>query len=633
MQTRRWLWMERLLLGGGLVLLLVALAVLGLNSSRLPTRWAEEALARALPGVGVELGSVRLTGLRALEATALRVDLDGDGRPDVRADRVTLGFDLLRGLAAKDLLGAVERVTIWGVHARVEWPQAASPAPSPGRTGGLPSGPDRPSDPAAGLLARLPAGLLVQIREADLTLADGQGELVRLAGEATLTREDEADGRLAGSLVLVDQGGSRLAVELGIPVEAGAWSGTFQLAADLGAPWVSQVLARVEGWPRGIALTGPVTVAGTLSGSGPWPQVELAAEGGPVTIATPWATYPMEQLEARARWAGGPLILEALKLRDGPAALVADGQLDPKGLQLAVRGERLPLARYLPVLEGYVDGEGALEGHVDGPWGALRLDGVVTAPVAAVMGGEVDALEAEVAWDQGRLQIARAEVQAGPGRLTASGWWQPGEGGGQLAADVTSQGFPLQLLAPFRALGLAGRVDGQVRLEGPVGDPALTAQLASARLVAGPATFEEVAGTFGGTWSQVRIEALAGRRVGGGQYQVSGWVGPQVGDGGSPGAGLDVELYVVDESLPEMAALLGYQFPSYLLAGRFDGRARLEGSLAAPAGSARLELKDSPLLGEELVTQLDLRFGDGAVRVERVRRHPLRTGLDSWVPS
>ncbi len=206
MQTRRWLWMERLLLGGGLVLLLVALAVLGLNSSRLPTRWAEEALARALPGVGVELGSVRLTGLRALEATALRVDLDGDGRPDVRADRVTLGFDLLRGLAGKDLLGAVERVTIWGVHARVEWPQAASPAPSPGRTGGLPSGPDRPSDPAAGLLARLPAGLLVQIREADLTLADGQGELVRLAGEATLTREDEADGRLAGSLVLVDQG-------------------------------------------------------------------------------------------------------------------------------------------------------------------------------------------------------------------------------------------------------------------------------------------------------------------------------------------------------------------------------------------------------------------------------------------
>src|SRR5690606_37209266 len=136
------------------------------------------------------------------------------------------------------------------------------------------------------------------------------------------------------------------------------------------------------------------------------------------------------------------------------------------------------------------------------------------------------------------------------------------------------------------------------------------------RLVAGPATFEEVAGTFGGTWSQVRIEALAGRRVGGGQYQVSGWVGHQVGDGGSPGAGLDVELYVVDESQPEMAALLGYQFPSYL-----------------PAGRARLELKDSPLLGEELVTQLDLRFGDGAVRVERVRRHPLRTGLDSWVPS
>src|SRR5690606_8093265 len=149
-------------------------------------------------------------------------------------------------------------------------------------------------------------------------------------------------------------------------------------------------------------------------------------------------------------------------------------------------GERLPLARYLPVLEGYVDGEGALEGRVDGPWGALRLDGVVTAPVAAAMGGEADALEAEVAWDQGRLESARGEVQAGPARLAAAGWWPPGEGGGRLAADVPSGGFPPPLLTPFRAWGLAGRVDGQVRVEGPVGAPALTAQLASARLVAGP---------------------------------------------------------------------------------------------------------------------------------------------------
>lgn len=636
MQTRRWLWIERLLFGGGLFLLLLAVAVLGLNSSNLPTRWAEEALARALPGVSVELGSVRLTGTSSLEATALRLDLEGDGRPDLRSDRVTIGFNLFRWLTGGDPLGAVHTVNIRGVHARLELPKPVAQGPGPRGAEGIPvTARIEPANPASALLARLPAGLHFQVSELDLTLADGQGEIARMAGEAELVRKEAAhQSAIAGSLVLVEEGGARLEAELEVPVNADAtWTGELQLTGDLSAPWLGQLMGRLAGWPGDLVLSGPVAIDGTITGKGLAPEVDLTARGGPVVLSTTWADYRFDQLTAQARWAEDQLTVQELELVDGSATVAAEGWVSASGVHLAVRGERLPLATYVPFLEGYLGGEAALEGQVRGEWGGVQLEGRVIAPEATLMGGEVDQVEADLAWSGGRLHLSRAEVAAGSGRISGSGWWRPGEDGGELAADVASEDFALQLLAPARALGLAGRVDGEVHLAGPLSDPALTGRLETARLVAGPATFEEVAGTFGGTWGRVQVEQLTGRRVAGGSYQVTGWLGPEVSGAPAGGAGLDVELYVVDESLPEIAGLLGYDFPSYLLSGRFDGRAQLGGSLAAPTGSARLELKDSPLLGEELVTQLDLRFGDGAVRVERLRRHPLRTGLDSWVPS
>ena len=637
MQTRRWLWIERLLFGGGLLLLLLAVAVLGLNSSSLPTRWAEEALARALPGVSVNLGSVRLVGLGSLEATAVRLDLEDDGRPEVRSDRVIIDFHLFRWLGGGDPVKAVHTVTVRGVDARLELPaftatgpaarDASDPIPTTGRV-------QRRSQ-AGTLLARLPAGLHLRLSELHVTLADEQGEIARVTGEAELTRQETAgQSVLAGSLVLVEETGAQLEMDLQVPVDSGAaWTGKLRLAGDLSAPWLGQLLGRLAGWPEGLALAGPVVIDGTVTGRGLAPEVTLTARGGPVTVSTGWAEYPFDRLTGQGRWVDDQLAVEELELVNGATTVTVEGSITPSGLDLAFRGERLPLARYAPFLAGYLDGEAGADGQIRGPWGSLRVEGRVTAPGATVMGGQVDQVTAELAWSEGRLEFSQAEIAAGDGRIAGSGWWRPGEDGGRIQGDIMSDGFALQRLAPARALGLAGAVHGRVHLEGPLSDPALDGRIEAARLAAGPAAFEEVAGTFGGTWGRIEIQQLSGRRLDGGSYQVTGWVGPRVSGAPAGGAGLDVELYVVDESLPELAGLLGYRFPSYLLAGRFDGRAHLGGALAAPTGSARLELKDSPLLGEELVTQLDLRFGDGAVQVERLRRHPLRTGLDSWVPS
>lgn len=636
-QTRRWLWIERLLFGGGLVLLLLAVAVLGLNSSSLPTRWAEAAMARALPGVSVSLASVRLVGIGSLEATAVRLDLEGDGRPEVRSDRVIIDFNLFRWLRGGDPVGAVQTVTVRGVDARLQLPApAASRSPAREASGPAPTAAQAGrQSPAGALLARLPAGLHFRLSDLHLTLADEQGEIARVAGEAELTRQ-ETPGQsiLAGSLVLVEELGAQLELDLQVPVDSSAaWTGNLRLAGDLSAPWIGEFLSRLAGWPQDLALAGPVVIEGTVTGRGLAPAVAFTARGGPVALSTGWAEYRFERLTGRARWAGERLAVEALELVDGATTVTAEGVITAAGMDLAFRGERVPLGSYAPFLAGHLDGQAEADGRIEGEWGALRVAGRLVAPGATVMGGQVDRLTATLAWAGGRLELSEAEIRAGDGRIAGSGWWRPDEDGGFLQGDITSEGFALQRLASARALGLAGSVDGRVHLEGPLSDPALKGRIEAARLAAGPAVFENVAGTFGGSWGRVEIEQLSGRRVDGGSYQVTGWVGPRVGGAPAGGAGLDVELYVVDESLPEIASLLGYRFPSYLLAGRFDGRARLGGSLAAPTGSARLELKDSPLLGEELVTQLDLRFGDGAVQVERLRRHPLRSGLDSWVPS
>lgn len=637
MQTRRWLWIERLLFGGGLLLLLLAVAVLGLNSSSLPTHWAEEALARALPGVSVNLGSVRLVGLGSLEATAVRLDLEGDGRPEVRSDRVIIDFNLFRWLRGGDPVKAVHTVTVRGVDAHLELSGFTATGPAARDASGpiATTGRVQRRSQAGTLLARLPAGLHLRLSDVHLTLADQQGEIARMTGEAELTRQETAgQSVLAGSVVLVEETGAQLEMDLQVPVDSGAaWTGKLRLAGDLAAPWLGQLLGRLAGWPQGLAFSGPVVIDGTVTGRGPAPEVALTARGGPLAVSTSWAEYRFDRLTGRARWVDDQLAVEELELVDGATTVTAGGSITASGMDLAFRGESLPLGRYAPFLAGYLDGEAGADGQIRGQWGGLRVEGWVTAPGATVMGGQVDQVTAELAWSEGRLEFSQAEIAAGDGRIAGSGWWRPGEDGGRLQGDIMSDGFALQRLAPARALGLAGAVHGRVHLEGPWSDPALDGRIEAARLAAGPAAFQDVAGSFGGTWSRIEIQQLSGRRVDGGSYQVTGWVGPRVSGAPAGGAGLDVELYVVDESLPEIAGLLGYRFPSYLLAGRFDGRAHLGGSLAAPTGSARLELKDSPLLGEELVTQLDLRFGNGAVQVERLRRHPLRTGLDSWVPS
>ncbi|BAS28963.1 translocation/assembly module TamB domain-containing protein [Limnochorda pilosa] len=635
------MWIERLLFAGSLLILLTAVAILGVNSSGLPARWAEEALVGAFPGVGAELGSVRFTGPGSLEASALRLDLDGDGNPDVRSEAVSIRFNLLRWIRDRDPVAATHAVVVRGVHARLLLPEGEPPAP---KTAGARQAPDpageTPSEQARVLLARLPQGVHLRVEEAEVTLADAAGEIARLSGRAEAVRA-ATPGRNALELRLAveEEAGARLGVEAQVPLDrAGLWAGEVHATGDLSAPWITRLLQRVDGWPQAIQLAGPVGLDGTLAGHGEWPRLRMEVRGAPVTVdarAAGWPRYRFDTLSGWMTWEEGGLRLEPLRLDDGRAVLTASGRISAEGPAVDLQGERLPLERYLPFVAGFLKGEAALEGRMSGSWADLTLAGSVTAPHPTLLGGEVDRLRAELAWTQGRLQVSQGVVELGEGRLEGAGWWRPGDApGGTLQADLRSKGFPLQALQAARVLGLGGQADGEVHLEGAPRDPSISGRASSARLVMGPARFDQVEGAFSGSWNRLHLEQLTARRVEGGRYRVTGWMGPGVdGAVAGEGPGLDLEVEVTDESLPAVAALLGYKLPSYLLTGRFDGRAEVGGNQSNPTGSARLELKEGPIMGQELVTQLDLRFGNGAVRVERLRRHPLRTGLDTWVPS
>lgn len=636
--TRRWIWLERLLFAGSFLLLLSAVAVLGINSSSLPARWAEEALVAAFPGVGVNLGSVRLTGPGSLEATALRVDLDADGRPDFRSDRVAIRFGLFRWLRQGDPLGAVTAVTVRGVHMRLVLPEETPPATGSGSSGAVrDTGRGDPGLLSRELLDRLPRGIELRVEEADLTLADAAGEIIRLVGEGEVIRTAGQDGdAFQVSLAVEEPSGARLAAAVQVPVTpAGPWRGEVHAATDLAAPWLERLLGRLQGWPREVRAAGPLGVNGALSGRGTLPNVTIELEGAPMDLETGWSRYRFDQIVARLTWGTNGLRLDSLRAEDGPAVITASGSLSMAGPELDVRAERLALARYVPFLQEYLEGEAGLLGRVSGPWSDLRLEGSVTALHPTLLGGEVERLEADLAWAGGALQVIKARAVSGDGSLAGTGWWRPGApAGGIVEADVHADDFAIQTFPLARRMGLGGQVDGAVRLEGALADPAVTGQILSQRLLVGPAAFTNVEGVFGGSWQRLHVERLTAQRVDGGSYQISGWIGAGV-DGAHPeqGPGLQLHVEATGESLPDVAALLGYQLPSYLLTGRFDGRAQVGGNTSNPTGSARLELKDSPLLGEELVTQLDLRFGDGSVRVERLRRHPLRTGLDTWNPT
>src|SRR5690554_1991392 len=261
-------------------------------------------------------------------------------------------------------------------------------------------------------------------------------------------------------------------------------------------------------------------------------------------LETGWSRSRFDQIVARLTWGTNGLRLDSLRAEDGPAVITASGSLSMAGPELDVRAERLALARYVPFLQEYLEGEAGLLGRVSGPWSDLRLEGSVTALHPTLLGGEVERLEADLAWAGGALQVIKARAVSGDGSLAGTGWWRPGApAGGIVEADVHADDFAIQTFPLARRMGLGGQVDGAVRLEGALADPAVTRQILSQRLLVGPAAFTNVEGVFGGSWQRLHVERLTAQRVDGGSYQISGWIGAGV-DGAHPEQGPGLQLHV-----------------------------------------------------------------------------------------
>jgi translocation and assembly module TamB len=195
----------------------------------------------------------------------------------------------------------------------------------------------------------------------------------------------------------------------------------------------------------------------------------------------------------------GRLALDELILRASPAALSLNGELDLVALAGSFRFEaRHDALANLAALTGLdLAGRLAVAGTVERPEAPARTEVELTARTTDLSLGlaEVDALAGESPslttrlslGDDGALDIAALELDGAAVTLTFAGAVAP-----NLAADYRLSLDDLDRLAPSLGLALAGSLEAQGRLAGPLEDPDVTAELTSAEITLDEMVFTDL---------------------------------------------------------------------------------------------------------------------------------------------
>jgi translocation and assembly module TamB len=348
---------------------------------------------------------------------------------------------------------------------------------------------------AAGRLTRNAAGKAIDATLDEFSL---KGEEVLLTLEAPAQIRYEAgrrlridrfaaggpQGRIAVSGQLALEGRSDLVVELA-EVNGAGWLGPLA-GIPLSLNGVGALL-RVEG----TAAAPEIHLTGTVR--------ELGAEGQPVTLAGRFdLTFAGRRLRIDAcDWTSpaGHRVALAGTLPIDPAAdaLLAPGALAVTATASIPDQELLRrLVPAWPITAGAIEAGLELEGTWAAPRGALRLNGRDLTPAESsrfLPPGPYEA-RAEMAIDAHRILLQTVEVQCAHAQLKGAGVWQGYPAFSQWAAgrpppegSVALEG---RLAAPdlgWLARGFkdirrtAGRLDMEVKMEGPLRDPRLQADL------------------------------------------------------------------------------------------------------------------------------------------------------------
>jgi autotransporter translocation and assembly factor TamB len=453
----------------------------------------------------------------------------------------------------------------------------------------------------AGRLTRNAAGTIFDATLENFSLS-GEGWLLTLAPPARIRYE--APGRLSVERFEAAGPQGRMAVR-GVLAFEGRSDLTVELTRVTGAGWLPKlagmplVLDGLEALLRvgGTAASPEVSLAGTVG--------RLGAEGQPLTLAGRFdLAYAGQRLRIEAfEWTGpdGHRLALTGALPIDPAG---DRMLIPGALSLEAAAS-LPdqeLLRRLvpawPIASGIVGAELALQGTWAAPSGALRVNGRGLNPAdgsGLVPPGPYEA-RVELAMEERRIVCTAFDVKSLHAQLQGAGVWQDypaparwAAGGPPREGALAVQG---RLVSPdlgWLARGFknirraAGRLDVDLRVEGPLSDPRLQADIRLAdgelRPEADMPPLQALSLEAGFDGKDLTIRSLRGE-LGGAPFQVSGSVENMPAAGGL----LRVDLRFTGENL-----LL---IRSQALRARADADLRLSGPLEGLALSGTLALTD-----------------------------------------
>ncbi len=390
------------------------------------------------------------------------------------------------------------------------------------------------------------------------------------------------------------------------------------------------------------ALGVPLPLAGRgkadLEISGAFPNLTVA---GDFTVANAvFAGVAVGRVSGRLQRAAegkpGGIRVERLTIEDGPARLVAAGELAIGGrVDLEISGQQVPLALLNRLTQPYAELAGRVDvsGTVSGTTADPRLQLSVRGGSVSVNGHGLGTLAGQVAYAGGEAKVTHLSVARGPSRYQVDRLsLQPSKGMLDLEASAT-QADLAYLASLARSLKLpdtpfgrdlhrqiaalpnpvAGTVTGKVTLHGPVARASGIMEFNGRNLALGPARLHQFAGKA--IWAPGAVELsnavlaadgvdlAGGVRLSGRRLTTQVRLGPSrveslhalattlsavVGSGADPEA-----------ASPFAAALASLPEP---FTGTVSGEVALSGNVAALNGSARLMLTDARV-GETRLAQ------------------------------
>jgi hypothetical protein len=341
----------------------------------------------------------------------------------------------------------------------------------------------------AGLLALLP-GAAEQLGGATI---DGQiaahGKLRRAAGKTSV----EAFVRLKEAKLQHESASLRGAPAVVIHAEAEGSKLAARVEADLGAATISAgpYFSKPAGHPTRVAFAVhregarlriddasaalPGVTLDSLSLSSEPGQARLDAAAsialGPLLAGMPLLAYLPPAVSAttgrfRLDLAGDPAHPEGAILRV-PSLEIASTFGHVRGA-LRVDGLPQPRALRIDILGGELDlgGDGAAPAMPDGDTSGLKIDGHIHLDSIRVRGVAVQALDADVSLDQGRLLVQRLHAGALGGTIDAENTWVDRSATPSFDVHAALAGIDLARLPGVKVPELRGKVSGRVDVHG-----------------------------------------------------------------------------------------------------------------------------------------------------------------------